>query len=1135
MRNFKTYLIIAFLIFQFTLAQKIMEFENIAIDQGLSQYSVHTILQDSRGFLWFGTQDGLDKYDGHDFTHYKNKFDDTTTISSNNISSIVEDKYGYLWIGTTNGLNRYDPLKNTFKRFYHKPGIDNSISSNEINSICVDAENNIWVGTNDKGLNQLKLTKDQIFLKKFSHNVNDENSISSDIITDIKIDKKGTIWVGTVNGLNRFDKSTGKFAQYKNKTSDKNSLSGNNISALFIDSKGIIWIGCDYLGLCRLEFSGTEYNNPMFQHFSHNSNDEGSISSNRIDVIYEDKKGTLWIGTVNNGLNKLMLKNRKYYFEKYFSDLSNPNSLANNAIRYIEEGKDGILWVGTGMGGVSKIKFHKKNFKTYKKELGKKNTLNNSIVITLYEDLDTNLWIGTLSDGLNKLNRNNGTFTQYLDGNQKDNSLNIDICLGLWVDPESNFWIGGLGKGLIKIKYSRNRFWDASIKYFNSDTPNLNWEIDNNVNIVYNSPNDQNVLWLGTDNGFGKFNIKTEELKIYKNIPNEKNSLSDNNVKSLLEDENGILWIGTRGGGLNILDCKSDKFSNYTFNKDDTNSISNNYVRCIHKDKFGNIWLGTDGGGLTKMYFTPGDSVNYKFKRITTENGLSNNVVYGILEDNNNNLWMSTNRGISKYNIIKNSFTNFRKNDGLQNDEFNTGAYFKSVSGEMFFGGISGFNSFYPDSIKLEGNIKKPVLTDFQIFFESIAVGQKINDRIILDKVVSEKEIIELDYLENTISIKYSSQFYSDPEKVKYAYILDGFEAEFNYVGNRNFAIYTNLDPGEYVFKVKSTLYNNRWNNDYTNLKIIIHPPFWLTWWFRSLILLLIIMTMISIYLIRFNRIKKQNQWLEENNKLLNEEIKKRIVSEKERERLNLILKSKNIELEQIVYVSSHDLRSPLVNIEGYSKEIELEINNILKIISESEIPDELKNSILTLSKKNINESFDFVEANVKKMGRLLSGLLIYSRLNRESINPKIINMEEVINRIVNEIKKYNSDKYDFNITISNLPECYGDIKLISEVFKQVIMNAVKYLDPIRKGEIKISGNLNDSFTEYVIEDNGIGIDQFHVDKIFDIFHKLQPEGKEGEGIGLAITRAIILKHNGTIEVESSLGKGTRFIIKLPT
>lgn len=1129
------YLVLSFFIwFANVFAQNNIQFENIALEEGLSQYSVHTILQDSRGFLWFGTQDGLDRYDGHDFVHFKYKFNDSTSISANNISSIVEDDNGYLWIGTTNGLNKYDPVENIFTRFFHNKDNVNSMSGNEINSLCIDQENNIWVGTNGKGLNKISFKNNQVIIEKYFNQENKKNSISSNIIYDICLDKNGIIWVSTANGLNRYDPISKVFIRYIHNPINKNSLIGNNVSALYVDSKGVIWCGSDYSGLNKLEFAENNYKKPKFVHFTHDENNSGSLTSNRIDVIFEDKNGNLWIGTDNSGLNKLVIKDNKINFEHYMYDISNPNSLANNSIRSIVEGSDGLLWVGTGMGGVSKIKFHKKNFKTYKHEFGKQNSLNNSIVITLYEDTDTNLWVGTLRDGLNKLEKKSNTFTHHLDGKQVDNNINIGICSALWIDKENNFWIGSIGNGIILIKKEGNKFLEKKVKYYFNNPQDSNSVIANYINTIYVSPNDLGTLWLGTDNGLGKYNIKSNLFTSYKHKPGIENSLSDNSVKSISEDENEILWIGTKGGGLNRLDEKRQDFTQFTFDKNDTNSISNNYIRCIHKDNLGNFWLGTDGGGLTKMIKSSDDSSKFIFERYTTDDGLPNNVIYGILEDDYNNLWMSTNRGLSKLNVLTNTFTNFSKRDGLQDDEFNTGAYFKSVTGEMFFGGISGFNSFFPDSVKVEENINKPILTDFQLFFESIEINKKRDDKILLHKAIYETEKIFLDYYENTISIKYSSQFYSDPQRVEYAYKLEGSESNWNYVGNRNFAIYTNLYPGDYVFKVKSSVSNAKWGDDYTSVRIIINPPFWVTWWFRLIIIFIVFGTIFSVFMMRINAIKKHSLLLEKSNKKLNKEIKKRISIETEREKLNKLLKSKNIELEQIVYVSSHDLRSPLINIQGFSKELKYSVEEIVSIIEKLKISEDDKKSLGDLFNEHIFDSLNFINSNVTKMDKLISGLLKYSRLNRKKINPEILNVNIIVKDISNKLSNSITMKKEFDLTFEDLPSCYGDYKQIGEVFSQLLINAISYLSDERKGIIKISGYIKNATSIYKIEDNGIGIDENHKNKIFDIFHKLNPDETTGEGVGLALVRAIILKHGGKIEIESELDKGSTFIISIP-
>jgi PAS domain S-box-containing protein len=828
-----------------------IKFEHLGTEQGLSQSNVLCILQDSRGFMWFGTRDGLNKYDGYKFTIYKNKAGDKNSISNNYIQAIKESKDGYLWIATRGGgLNRYDRQKNQFISFKHDPKNKYSISSDIINTVLEDRQGNVWIGTEDGGLSMFDPEENQF--TTYTYNRNDNNSLSDVFVRDIFEDSERNLWIATNNGgLNLFNRKNNTFTRFEHSETNSKSISGNNIYTMFEDSKHRFWIGTNGSGLDQLNRESGQ-----FYHYKHDANNANSLANDYVHAINEDNKNNLWIGTENGGLSILDPENT---FTNYASDEFDNSSLSNNSIYSICQDNKSNIWIGTFNAGLNIVNRDAVKF-THYKHIPFKNSLSYNKVLCIYEDSKDNIWVSTDGGGLNLFDPKTSVFTNYRHQPGNKSSICGDYVLSVREDYKNNLWIGTWADGITVFNRVKNSF-----KHFKNDPSNKSSLSSNNAWMIFEDK-DKN-MWIGTHGGgLNLYNPDNDSFTSYQSDENNPLSLSSNYVHSIFEDSEGYLWISTEGGGLNRFDKKKKTFTRF-IHDDKKNSISNNVVGAVYEDGNGILWISTMVG-LNSL-----DRKTNTFTVYTTKDGLPNNTVFGILEDNKKNLWISTNKGISRFNTTTKTFKNFGIADGLQSNEFKEQAYCKARSGVMYFGGNNGFNQFYPYSIR-DITFEPPlVITGFQVFNKDVTIADDKNTKSPLKKDITETKEITLSYKNSVISFEFASLNYTSTEKKQYAYMLEGFDKIWNEVGTQRTATYTNLDAGKYIFKVKGMNNEGNWSEKITELKITITPPFWKTWWFRTISILVILGCFAAFYRMRMKAITNQKAQLEKQVKERTDEI----------------------------------------------------------------------------------------------------------------------------------------------------------------------------------------------------------------------------------------------------------------------
>ncbi|HNB70204.1 MAG TPA: two-component regulator propeller domain-containing protein [Acidobacteriota bacterium] len=798
-----------------------VKFHHLSIEQGLSQSSILCIWQDQQGFLWFGTQDGLNRYDGYTFLVYRNDPQLLTTLSSNRVGTLFQDQSKQLWVGTNNGLNRFDPSTGTFTRFLNQPQDPTTVSSNRISAICEDQTGRLWIGTADQGLNCLNPTTG---FKRFQHQPHNANSLSGDQITALFCDRAGVLWIGTAqDGLNRFDPTTGNFIRVPiNSQNPSENISGQ-IRVISEDQTGALWVGTADQGLFQIDrTTGTT------THFFNDPANPLSLSNNSVRALLLDRKGAVWIGT-DTGLNRFDPSSRT--FSRFVNDPRNLLSLSHNDIRSVYEDQAGSLWVGTLGGGVNRLDQTTRTFVHYFHDPRSPQSLGHNGVRALYADAEGIVWIGTNGGGLDRLDRATGTIRHFTSLSGQSTSLSSNRVWSICPDKSGDLWVGTLGGGLNRF----NRKTETALHY-TSDPANPTTLSHNNV--VALCPSRKGGIWVGTTGG--GLNYLEPDTGVFTRFAVDAQNpqgLSSQEVLAIFEDKLGMVWIGTADSGLNCYDPQRNVFTRFQPTVGNPNSINSNTIRALYEDRAGVLWVGTDSG-LNRF-----DRETQTFTAFTIADGLPNNVIYGILEDWAGNLWLSTNTGLCKFHTVTHTCHNYDLRDGLQSNEFNTGTCFQNAQGEMFFGGINGFNVFHPETILDNPFIPPVVITSFR----------KLNQQMTGADL---QQVIELRYFENLIAFEFAALNYTLPEKNQYAYRLEGFDKNWILCGDRRYASYTNLEPGTYVFCVKGSNNDGVWNETGIKVRLRVIPPPWKTWWAYSFYLILISLAVFGGYRFQVNRVQ---------------------------------------------------------------------------------------------------------------------------------------------------------------------------------------------------------------------------------------------------------------------------------------
>ncbi|MEZ5072903.1 MAG: two-component regulator propeller domain-containing protein [Bacteroidales bacterium] len=1117
-----------------------LRFRQLTINEGLSLSSVYCIYQDSKGFLWFGTEDGLNKYDGQSIQVLGSAEGQHDVLSNKWIELIYEDKSGMIWLGTRGGLTRYDPRKEAFSILRHDPENPSTLSNDSVTCILSDLNQEIWVGT-FSGLNRVdRITNSVTRIQPAEESLRGLRSR----INAMLLDRSGTLWIATCKGLFSYD---GKSGLFFNERAGGLLAEDSPIHSMAL-SGDTLWLGTD-LSLIRMELgsgqrqeshplsAGQAPCRPLSMHVDHlgqvwvqsdgglycylpatgetrrlwsSRGENHSLALVPIPPLHEDRHGYLWHGTFGDGVFRIDPSTLEY--RHFTHNPADPTSIAENAIHCIYEDRGGALWFGSFGAGISMLDPLANKFTLYKHDPFNRNSPASSFIWSLYETKDGNIWLGTNDNGVSVLDRQTGEFRHLGHRERQPNSLSHQSVRKIYQDSHGKVWIGTDGGGLDLYRPETNDF-----VHFRHRTGQEGSLSDNSVRAIYEDPHGQ--LWVGTRRGLNRYDSVRNRFQTYVHDENDPTSLSHNFIYSALYmDREDNLWIGTYGGGLCRLLPDNGLFITYDHDPDDPTSISDNIVYSIFEDGLGRFWIGTNNG-LNMFYPATG-----AFRRFGIGEGLPNEVIYGIVPDDENRIWLSTNLGICRFDLETFEAKNYDRSDGLQSNEFNGGAYGKLADGRILFGGVYGFNIIQPHDIPPERNATEVTLTQLDILGKRVQVagveleeffeenpGQiaEFDGQFYCGENPTYLEEIVLDYRHRYFSVEFRALNNQQSANLSYAYMLENLETEWNQAGRRNFVSYANLRAGSYTLHVVAENKDGVRSNAPLDLHIVVTPPFWLSWWFILLevLLALAIAVMIYTYLLktRTNRLlTRQNQQISEANQALRES---------ERNLMEL-----NATKDKFFSIISHDLKNPFSS-----------------LLSISEL---MVDSFEQTDEDDHRAGFRKIHESVKHLLSLLENLLTWSRSQRGRIKyePVRFNLAKLVQENIN-IHRLQAERKGIILCASGAEDvfAFGDRDMINSVLHNLVTNAVKFTEQGKKVEVQLSPS--GEGVEVRIVDEGVGIPAEQVDKLFRIDEKYKSTGTAGEkgtGLGLIICREFVEKNGGAIQVRSEQGKGSTFSFTLP-
>ena len=1068
-------------------------FSRLDISQGLSHNEINSFVKDEKGFLWIATMSGLNRYDGYQFKIFRHDLRDTSSLSDDYIEKILEGPEHKLWAFTRNGVNIYDPMTEKFDRngrdYLGAIHIPHGELVGFITDIQKDSLGNFWFVSDSTGI--YKYNPSDKSTTRFFHRDGDLSSLYSNFITSIALDPSGDWWIVYKDGM--MEKMSGATERVISRTAALKETSREdslNYKA-YTDRQGDLW----FYGVGSSK--GVFYYNNATGTAMHIDKGPGKtdLNNNLVDGIIQDDKGLIWIATDHGGIN--LLDKKDFSISKIMNSGDDNKSISQNSINTIYKDRDGIVWIGTFKKGVSYHHADLMKFPLYRHQLPDAKNLNYDDVNKFVEDPKGNLWIGTNGGGLLYFNRQTGRFSQYLHNSADPNSLSNDVIVSLCLDHEQKLWIGTYFGGLDCFDGKTFRHYRHNENDTGSIADDRIWDI---------LEDSRHRLWVGTfSQGLDLFDRKRDAFTHYK--PFSPHSVTSGYITGLMEDSKGNIWIST-AYGVDVLKKASGEFQHYGHDSNHpTTSLSNDNTFSSMEDSRGLIWVATREG--LDLF----DPLTGHFTTFRKEDGLPDNTIMYILEDNNHTLWLSTHDGLSNASVILESasrhvicrFRNYDESDGLQGREFNANAAFCTRKGEMIFGGAYGFNIFDPQRISHDPKNQILTLTDLQVFNKPVNIGEKKNGHTILPESISETSGITLKYNENVFSIEFAALDFSDPEKVKYAYMLEGFNKQWLIANDKTrTAVFTNLDPGDYIFKVKTADNKGGWNPQELSLNIKILPPFWKTPLAYILYFLLLAGT---LFLARRMTLQRARM---------------RFAIEQEREEAHRLHELDMMKIRFFTNVS-HEFRTPL----------SLILTPMDKIIRDTENPAR-------------RGQFQLIHRNARRLLNMVNQLLDFRKLEEQelklNLNPgdMLKFIRELSFSFADMAEKKNID-FSFHAAEQNLHTVFDQDKLERIVFN-LLSNAFKFTP--ERGHIRVEVNLlhgpdshENGILQLVVKDTGIGIEKEKQEKIFERFFQNEIPGSmvnQGSGIGLAITREFVKLHKGSIYVESEPGKGSSFIVLLP-
>lgn len=1062
-------------------SQHNIRFHKYSLEHGLSQEAVFAILQDRRGFMWFATQEGLNRFDGYTFRVFYHDPDGTNSLSHDAVYTMIEDHQGMLWLGTDGGgLDRFDPVMETFTHFRKD---SHQLSSDRINIVFEDRDNVLWVGTDGGGLNRFSKTGQNF--QSFHHDNTDAKSLNHDNIRAIHQDQQGRLWIGTDAGVNLFDPKTDSFINFKNNGDAPASLTEDSIRTIFSDQQGRLWIGSYQSGLIRIDSDGE------FFQYRHEAERNNSLCHNSVLDIFQDNSGLIWVAT-DDGLCQWQQASDS--FIRFRHDPQDLYSIGDNRTLSLYQDRGGVLWLGT-FGGLNK--WTASDFAHYHHDAADPTSLSSNIITAFAESRNGDIWVGSY-DGLNRFDRQTKQFTRLRSDPVMYSSLSDNRIMSLYASSDDTLWIGTRGNGLDHYDSATGQFTHYRHSVDDPDSLSANGVTD----ILEDK---QGVLWIATyGGGLNRFDRQQGVFTHFRHDPSNPNSLSTDRILTIYQSRNGVLWIGSEGGGLNRFEPLTGRFSHFRHQSDNPDSLSSDVPWSILEDPAGDLWIGTWGGGLNRWSLADRQAGIARFKHYGKKQGLLSTVIYDIVADPQGFLWLSTNKGLTRFDPKTERVKQYDVSHGLQDNEFNHNAAYISVDGQIFFGGSNGFNTFYADQIGTNTHQPAVVLTGIQ----------KLNQRTGAGDIVLALSDIEFSYKDYVVAFEFAGLDYAAPDKNRYKYKLEGFDQEWIEIGATRRTTFTNLPAGDFIFRVKASNNDGIWSEQGLALNVRVTPPPWKTWWAYSLYALLILGSLLIYFRAHNRKLREKAQYsrhLENQVKLRTAELTvANEALEVAKEAAEVSDRSKGT----FIATMSHELRTPMTSIIGFAESIlEDRVNRdegdrrISKIIRNANHLLQLMNNVLDISKIEVNRLE--IEQIPLQPARLLQEL------------------EDLIGQRAREKQLTLDIHYQFPIPA----EIRGDPTRLKQILLNLCSNAIKFTT---QGGIRIQIHADrlSNKLHFAVIDTGIGIPADKLETVFEAFSQADSSTTRkfgGTGLGLSISKQLSEAMGGEMSLLSDEGKGSQF------
>ena len=1034
-----------------------VRFDSIKTRAGVTLGYIDAVMQDSAGFIWMGGENGLVRYDGYQFRVYRNHPEDPASLSNNTVWSIAEDSHGDLWIATEGGISRYNRVQDNFTRFQHDTNNPQSLSHDTVRAVKVTRHGLILVGTFGGGAGLLHPERGSFIPLRRSNDQRDSH------IWAVYEDTAGRIWSGTEGGgASSYDPLSRSLVRYHTQGAEGLRIASDTVRAITQDRAGDIWLGTD-AGVYRLN------NGSVAEHWPHIPGLPASLGSNIVWDIHEDRNGDMWVATDGGGLN--LLRRNSPLVRRFLHNSLDPTSISSNVVRRVMEDNAGDIWTANFPSGVNV--FHRAAQWVTNVRYGQNaGGLNNPSVLSLLETGDGSLWVGTDGGGLNRI-KPDGRF-EYL-RNDGDSGLSANAVLALAQDRQGEIWIGTWGGGANRYNPATGKLQRYSFEPDNPDSlshPNI-WSI---------LADQDGDIWFGTEGGGLNRYIRAEDR--FERIPYGKadgQHTVGSIIWSLFQDHRGMIWIGS-DAGLSRFDKTSGEFRHWQHTEKDPLSLSNNTVLTIFEDRQQQLWVGTRAG-LNRLH-PNGDT----FRVIRTDDGLANDAITSILQDNDGLLWLGTNDGLASLDPATYAVRNYNQTDWARG-KFNYDSAVKLQSGELVFGGIQGFIRFLPQNLR-QNTFKPPVvLTDFQIFNRSPIPGAEGSP---LRQALGATRHIVLDHNQTVFSFEFAALNYYGAESNRYTYKLEGFDRNWNDVGNARKATYTNLSPGEYFFRVKAANNDGVWNDTGLEMRITITPAPWRTWWAYLLYTL-------AGALLVWSYMRSQRRKI----------AQERAVND----RLRQLDKLKD----DFLANTSHELRTPLNGIIGLSESL---LDGVAGELS-----------------PQIRLNLQMIADSGKRLSTLVNDILDFARLksHRLKVDLQPVYLRPLVDEVLVLCRPLVGRK---DLDLSNqvdgaLPAVMADANRLQQILYNLVGNAIKFTE---QGAVAVTARQEQSVIWISVTDTGIGIAPENLDKIFGSFEQLEGHSERqngGAGLGLTVARQLVELQGGQMQVSSESGRGSAFSFSL--